>query len=48
MVNDLLRQLEWGPAYRFGECSTLADVIPGSGAGVYSIWDEAGALIYVG
>ena len=48
MINDLLKELESGPSYRFAEYPTLTHVIPGSGAGVYSIWDEARALIYVG
>src|SRR6478752_1482490 len=48
MSSDRLDQLGSGPAYRFADYSTLSDVIPGSGAGVYTIWDDAGELIYVG
>jgi hypothetical protein len=43
-----LEPLEDGTAYRFADYATLRDVIPGSGAGVYTIWDEEGALVYVG
>src|SRR5205823_12926567 len=28
--------------------ATLGDVIPGSGAGVYTIWDDDGGLVYAG
>ena len=38
----LIDQLEHGPLHRFADYATLTDVIPGSGAGVYTIWDDAG------
>jgi hypothetical protein len=48
-VDDaLVDQLENGPLHRFAEYATLIDVIPGSGAGVYTIWDDAGGLVYAG
>ena len=49
VVDDaLIDQLEHGPLHRFAEYATLATVIPGSGAGVYTIWDDAGGLVYAG
>ena len=48
MADERLQRLESGRAYRFAHHSTLTDVIPGSSAGVYTIWDDAGELIYVG
>jgi hypothetical protein len=48
MADDPLRELEYGQAHRFADYSTLAAVIPSSGAGIYTIWDDDGALIYVG
>lgn len=47
-ADDSLQELEHGQAYRFAEHSTLGAVIPSSGAGVYTIWDDDGELIYVG
>src|SRR3954452_10668086 len=48
-VDDaLIEQLEQGPLHRFVDYATLVDVIPGSGAGVYTIWDEDGGLVYAG
>ena len=44
----LIHELEHGPLHRFAEHATLAGVIPSSGAGVYTIWDEAGGLVYTG
>jgi hypothetical protein len=44
----LIAQLETGPLHRFADYATLASVIPGSGAGVYTIWDEDGGLVYTG
>ena len=44
----LIDQLENGPLHRFADYATLTDVIPGSGAGVYTIWDDAGGLVYAG
>ena len=43
-----LEELASGTAYRFADHSTLGEVIPRGGAGVYTIWDDAGALVYVG
>jgi hypothetical protein len=48
-VDDaLVDQLECGPLHRFADYATLTEVIPGSGAGVYTIWDDAGGLVYAG
>ena len=44
----LIDQLERGPLHRFADYATLASVIPRSGAGVYTIWDDSGELIYAG
>jgi hypothetical protein len=33
----LIEQLERGPLHRFADYATLTDMIPGSGAGVYTI-----------
>jgi len=44
----LIDALERGPLHRFADYATLTDMIPGSGAGVYTIWDDAGNLVYVG
>src|SRR3954467_10070957 len=44
----LIDALERGPLHRFADYATLAEVIPGSGAGVYTIWDDSGNLVYVG
>jgi hypothetical protein len=44
----LIDQLEHGPLHRFADYATLGDVIPRSGAGVYTIWDENGGLVYAG
>jgi len=44
----LVDELEHGPLHRFADYATLVDVIPGSGAGVYTIWDDEGGLVYVG
>lgn len=41
-VDDaLVDQLEHGPLHRFAEYASLGGVIPSSGAGVDTIWDEA-------
>ena len=46
-VDDtLVRQLEDGPLHRFADYATLAGVIPGTGAVVYTIRDEDGGLVY--
>jgi hypothetical protein len=47
-VDSLIERLEHGPLHRFADYSTLTDVIPGSGAGVYTIWDNEGGLVYAG
>lgn len=44
----LIDHLVEGPLHRFADSATLTAVIPGSGAGVYTIWDDAGGLVYVG
>jgi hypothetical protein len=43
----LLERLENGPLHRFADFETLAD-LPREGAAVYTIWDDEGALVYVG
>jgi hypothetical protein len=43
-----LRALKDGPVHRFSEFRTLGDVVPSASAGVYTIWDESGRLVYVG
>jgi hypothetical protein len=48
MYDELLHKLEEGPLYRFADHAGLGWVIPGSGAGVYTIWDNEGGLVYVG
>jgi hypothetical protein len=40
--------LKDGPAHRFSEFRTLHEVVTRAGAGVYTIWDENGVLVYVG
>jgi hypothetical protein len=47
-ASEALKALESGPAHRFADFATLREVIPGSGAGVYTIWDDHGALVYAG
>jgi hypothetical protein len=47
-VESAPRELKDGPAHRFSEFNALGDVVPRAGAGVYTIWDEAGSLVYVG
>src|SRR4051794_26562800 len=44
----LIDHLEHGPLHRFAEYATLTGVIPGAGAGVYTIWDDEGGLVYAG
>jgi hypothetical protein len=44
----LVEELESGPLHRFADYATLTHVIPSSGAGVYTIWDDDGVLIYTG
>jgi hypothetical protein len=44
----VIDELEHGPLHRFAEYATLGDVIPGSGAGVDTIWDHECGLVYVG
>jgi hypothetical protein len=48
MSDDRLERLGSGEAYRFADYATLTGVIAGSGVGVYTIWDEDDALVYVG
>src|SRR4051794_4752510 len=43
---DVIAALLDGQAHRFAD--TLSVEIPRSGAGVYTIWDEDGKLVYVG
>jgi hypothetical protein len=46
-VEDQLHELRHGTPYRFAEFTSSVGV-PRTGAGVYTIWDDAGELIYVG
>src|SRR3954465_7011328 len=48
MTLDALRDLEHGEAYRFADYRTLVDVVPRSGAGLSTIWDDGSTLVYVG
>ena len=48
MDDALMDHLESGELHRFADYSTLAAVIPGVGAGVYTIWDDEGGLVYAG
>ncbi len=43
-----LQALREGPAHRFSDFGNLGGVVPRSGAGIYTIWDDTGELIYVG
>lgn len=43
---EIVETLLAGPAHRFAD--GIAAEIPTSGAGVYTIWDEDGDLVYVG
>jgi hypothetical protein len=43
-----LSELEDGPRRPFADFESVAADLPSSGALVYTIWDDAGALIYVG
>jgi hypothetical protein len=43
-----LHELRNGPAHRFSDFATVASTLPRTGAGVYTIWDDAGGLVYVG
>jgi hypothetical protein len=45
--SEILETLEQGPLHRFCELQALESV-PRTGAAVYTIWDHAGELIYVG
>jgi hypothetical protein len=40
--------LQTGPAYRFSTYANHGEIIPRTGAGVYTIFDDAGEFIYVG
>lgn len=44
--DDPLAQLVHGTLYRFADWPN--DEVPDSGAGVYTVWDEAGSLVYAG
>jgi len=43
-----LGQLQDGPLYRFSDYAGLGDTVPRNGAGVYTIWDDEGMLVYAG
>ena len=47
-VDEELRALQDGPANRFAEVREPGVAVPNAGAGVYTIWDDAGGLVYVG
>lgn len=48
MDDELLHQLEDGPLHPFADYAQLRSMIPGSGAGVYTIWDDKGGPVYAG
>jgi hypothetical protein len=48
IVDDQLQELQTGSLRRFGDFASAAGLLPRSGAGIYTIWDDAGKLIYVG
>jgi hypothetical protein len=48
VVEEQLRQLGDGAEHRFAEFAAAGAVLPRSGAGVDTIWDAAGELVYVG
>jgi hypothetical protein len=43
---EVIAALLSGPAHRFADPS--ATEVPTSGAGIYTVWDEGGQLVYVG
>jgi hypothetical protein len=43
-----LSALRDGSAHRFSEFRIRSAIVPNTGAGVYTIWDDAGGLVYVG
>ena len=43
-----LDELRQGKAHRFAEFATASSLVPRAGAGIYTVWDESGELIYVG
>ena len=47
-MEQQIEELRHGAAHRFAEFATARTLIPGSGAGIYTVWDDAGELIYVG
>jgi hypothetical protein len=47
-VQEELCELGTGVAYRFSTFADHGDIIPRTGAGVYTIFGDAGELIYVG
>jgi hypothetical protein len=47
-MDSELRELREGASHPFSAFRTLGDIVPAVGAGAYTIWDEAGSLVYVG
>lgn len=47
-MDEELENLAHGRLHRFSEFAVLGEIVPKSGAGVYTIWDDAGGLVYVG
>lgn len=47
-LRPLLSDLESGPLHRFADFESVAADLPRNGALAYTIWDDVGALIYVG
>jgi len=45
-AREIVAALIDGAAHRFAE--TIAAEVPTSGAGIYTVWDEDGKLVYVG
>lgn len=47
-LRPALSALESGSVHRFAEFESVAAELPSAGALVYTIWDDAGVLVYVG
>jgi hypothetical protein len=45
--DELLQPLKTGPLHPFADFREIED-LPRTGAGVYTIWDDSGQLVYVG
>jgi hypothetical protein len=47
-VEGQLHELREGAAHRFADFGITKGSVPRSGAGIYTIWDDRGELVYVG